>query len=248
MCHQTSGTRQGGTRPAAVGSGTETQLLCCSCRGHEQRGRGPGRGASLHPPHVDRPRPWGTAGPPGHCRRGGTTGKAVSLCTECWQGDNQYFCTGHLGSCPAQSPPRLGLGIQSSCLLSPGGRKLRKEGTTGQSAPSAQLAPGLQGATAGEKKSISRWGRSKNQQRHPAHQPQRGTKGKARRRWSAQAAGRTRAPGTRPLDAGPLLRSWREAGRGARAGFWVLFPWVPACHPTSITTSWPHHFLTMRLA
>lgn len=128
------------------------------------------------PPHVDRPRPWRTAGPPGHCRRGGTTGKAVSLCTECWQGDNQYFCTGHLGSCPAQSPPRLGLGIQSSCLLSPGGRKLRKEGTTGQSAPSAQLAPGLQGATAGEKKSISRWGRSKNQQRHPAHQPQRGTK------------------------------------------------------------------------
>lgn len=139
----------------------------------------------------------------------------MSLCTKCWEGDNQYFCTGHLGRCPAQSLPRLGLGTQSSCLLSPGGRKLRKEGTTGQSAPSAQLAPGLRGATAGEKKSISRWGRSKNQQRHPAHQHQRGIKGKARRRWSAQATGRTRAPGTRPQDAGPLLQ---ELERGWPCG------------------------------
>lgn len=56
------------------------------------------------PLHVDRPRPWGTAGPPRHCRREGTTGKAVSLCTKCWEGDNQYFCTGML---PCPEPARL---------------------------------------------------------------------------------------------------------------------------------------------
>lgn len=71
------------------------------------------------------------------------------------------------------------------------------------------------GSYRGEKKSISRWGRSKNQQRHPAHQYQRGTKGKARKRWSAQATGRTRAPGTRPQDAGPLLQ---ELERGWPCG------------------------------
>lgn len=172
----------------------------------------------------------------------------MSLCTECWEGDNQYFCTGHLGRCLAQSPPRLGLGIQSSCLLSPGGRKLRKEGTTGQSAPSAQLAPGLRGATAGEKKSISRWGRSKNQQRHPLIS----IKGAPKAR--PEGDGQPRQQAGQELLAhdhwtqDPSFRSWREAGLVARARFWILFPWAPACHPTIIRISWPHHFLTMRLA
>lgn len=163
MCRGAHGTRRGRAWPKAVGSRAEAQLLCWSCRGHqrdvcEALGRGPGSAS------PGRAQATGAAGPPRRCLRGGDNGKGWDPVTKGWEADHQYFCNGHSGRSPAQSPPAQGQESRpaGSCRLAGGAEK----GTVSTFSPTRR--PGLQGATPGENKSISRWEGSKNQAKAPS--------------------------------------------------------------------------------